>query len=103
MQLAPSLFAPSLRDIPASISLAADSTMKVIANRIRPSANSEDTCSGELASANSLARVEEIELPAANSDQRQLVGVADHEGDGHGLAQRAAQAQHDAADHAGRV
>src|SRR5262245_22028359 len=31
---------------------------------------------------------------------RDLVGVADDEGDGHGLAQGAAEAQHDAADHA---
>ena len=54
--------------MPSNISLAADSTMKVIANRIRPSAISEDTCSGVLASANSLASVEEMELPAANSD-----------------------------------
>src|SRR5690606_17354598 len=61
-------FAPSLRAMPISISLAADSTRKVIANRIRPSANSDDTCKTLSASANSLASVDAILLPAANSD-----------------------------------
>src|SRR5471032_3407613 len=59
---------PSLRDIPANISLAADRTIKVITNRISASAYSDDTCNGVSASANSLARVEAIELPAENSD-----------------------------------
>src|SRR5471032_2155222 len=59
---------PCLRDIPPNISLAADRTIKVITNRISASAYSDDTCSGVSASANSLARVEAIELPAENSD-----------------------------------
>ena len=46
--------------MPANISLAADNTTKVMANRISASANSDDTCSGVDASANSLANVDEI-------------------------------------------
>nr|GEU28454.1 hypothetical protein [Tanacetum cinerariifolium] len=60
---------PSLRDMPTSISLAADSTIKRGRNRVTGSEQRE----------------------------RQLVGVTDHERDRHGFAQRAAQAQHDAA------
>ena len=40
-----------------SISFDADSTIKVMTNRISPNANSDDTCNSELASANSLANV----------------------------------------------
>ncbi len=48
--------------------LAADSTMNVMPNRISASANSDDECSVLAASANSLASVDEIELPGENSD-----------------------------------
>ena len=50
------------------MSFAADKTIKVITNRINPSANKEETCKTESASANSLARVDAILLPAENSD-----------------------------------
>ena len=76
------------------------STMKVSTNRTRPSAISDALCTGSAASLNSLASAEAIELPGANSDAADLVRVADDEGHGHRLAQRAAEAQHDAADHA---
>src|ERR1700692_1771650 len=59
---------PSLRVMPINITLAAANTMKVITNRIKPNANNEDTCNGVDASAISLARVEAILLPEANSD-----------------------------------
>jgi quinolinate synthase len=50
-----------------------------------------------------LAIEAEIVVPGANSEAEIVVGVADHEGDGHRLAQRAAEAQHDAAHHPTRV
>jgi hypothetical protein len=55
--------------------LAADNTIKVIANRISASANSADWCSGWAASANSLAKVEEIEFPAENSDHDKVLAL----------------------------
>ena len=49
---------------------------------------------------NSLASAEAMVLPGANSEVAQAVGVADDEGHRHRLAERAAEAEHDAADHA---
>src|SRR5471032_102601 len=66
-------FVPSLRDMPASISLAADKTMRVMTNRISASENSEDTCSADCASPNSLASSEVMLLPGANSDHDSLL------------------------------
>ena len=52
------------------------------------------------ASVNSLAIVAEIVVPGARIEAEMLVRVADHEGDRHGLAERAAEAEHHAADDA---
>ena len=83
-----------------SASASSASTMNVRTNSTSPSAISDARCIGSAASLNSLASAEAIELPGSNSDGADLVRVADDEGDGHRLAQRAAEAQHDAADHA---
>ena len=53
------------------------------------------------ASVNSLAMLAEMVVPGASSEVADAVRVADHEGHRHGLAERAAQTQHDAADDAG--
>ena len=74
--------------------------MKVIRNRMRPSAISDDGVEvadglGELVGDRGRDR-------GAGRQERggDLVRVADHEGHRHGLAERAAEAEHDAADHA---
>ena len=76
------------------------STMNVSTNSTRPSAISDARCTGSAASLNSLASAEAIELPGSNSDGADPVRVADDERHRHRLAERAAEAEHDAADHA---
>ena len=66
---------------------------------MQPSAMSALSCR-PMASLNSLAMREAMVEPGSNSERRQAVGVADHEGHGHGLAERAAETEHDGADDA---
>jgi hypothetical protein len=86
--------------MPASISLAADRTIKVMTNRISASANSEDVCSG-IRFGEFVGQRRGDRVTGREQRPRQLVGVTDHEGHRHGFAQCAAQAQHHAADHTG--
>ena len=53
-----------------------------------------------MASLNSLAMREAMVEPGSKSEAGQAVGVADHEGHRHRLAERAAEAEHDRADDA---
>ena len=76
-------------------------TAKVMRNSSTPRATSEEVYRSPTASVNSLAMEAEMVVPGRQQRGADAVRVADHEGDGHGLAERAAQAQHDAADHAG--
>ena len=83
-----------------SISLAAASTMKVMTKRMKPRAISDEMIEiahrlGELVGERRRNR-------RAGRQQRgvDVVRIADDEGDRHGLAERAAEPQHDAADDA---
>jgi hypothetical protein len=89
---------PSLRDRLASIRRAMASTTKVTMNSTKPSSSSAARYSS-VASPKSLAISAAMVVPGSSSEAVKLHAVADHEGDRHGFAQRAAQAQEDAADH----
>ena len=68
---------------------------------MRPSSMSAATWILSVASLNVLAMSEAIEVPGSNSELRQRrVDAADDEGDGHGLAERAAEADEHGADDA---
>ncbi len=84
-----------------NINRAAASTMKVMTNSSRPSSTSEETVKlacrlGEFIGDRSRDR-------GTRRKQRRIdtMRVADHKGDGHGLAQGAAQRQHRPAHHTG--
>ena len=100
----PSLMSRSLAACCRRISsiFESDSTMKVMTNSTSARYSSDGAVQALPASANSLASTEVMVLAALNSVScAQLALVADDEGHGHRLAERAAQAQHDAADDAG--
>ena len=85
----------------SSSSLDSASTTKVIRNRIRPSSISDDVVAGRRPPRRTRWRAPRRCCCRARTATRvELVRVADDEGDRHGLAERAAQAEHDAADHA---
>lgn len=58
-----------------NINLAAESTAKVIKKSTNPSANNEEICKVLSASANSLAKVDAIELPKPNKDGLNLCAL----------------------------
>ena len=72
-------------------------TMMVTINSARPISISALRCMSLTASVNSLAMTEAIELAVGQQRAVNLRGVADDHGDGHGFAQRAAQAENDGA------
>ena len=75
------------------------STMKEMTNRMKPSASSDDSLSAAGLAFRKLQRHQRGDGVAwAEQAGGDAVRVADHEGDRHRLAERAAQPQHDAAD-----
>ena len=96
------VFAPSrLRELQRAAASSSASTMNVIRNRIEAQLDQRRASAGRsAASLNSLASDDAMQLPGANSDALDPVRVADDEGHRHRFAERAAQAEHDAADDA---